>query len=204
MRVFEIYDSAHRNREACARLICGDAHDDIHIEIMPNAAAHDLPMMLGLFAQQGQLEVPAKWSRRWVAERVPPQGRQNLGEVLRANGLREYDEIELLARAQGRSSQDDFMIREVSPQVLYAVVSLDAAQPEAVPAASVEQLQRQLGREISNRRKALGMTQRDLAEKTGIDQPAISRIESGRANPSLATLATLAQGVGASLSINLE
>ena len=204
MRVFEIYDAAHRNRRACARLICSDSQGDIRIEISPDVGPDDLPMLLGLFAERGQLEVPAKWARRWVAERVPPQGRQNLGEVLRANGLREYNEIELLARAEGRSSQDDFMVREVSPQVQYAAVSLGDDKLGVAEVSSAGELQCKLGREIAERRVALGMTQRDLAEKTGIDQPAISRIESGRANPSIETLAALASGVGATLSIGLE
>lgn len=48
-----------------------------------------------------------------------------------------------------------------------------------------------------------GMTQRELAEKTGIDQAAISRIESGRANPTLNTLEALVEGVGSSLLVKI-
>lgn len=47
------------------------------------------------------------------------------------------------------------------------------------------------------------MTQRELAEKTGIDQAAISRIESGRANPMLNTLEALVEGVGSSLLVKI-
>ena len=49
----------------------------------------------------------------------------------------------------------------------------------------------------------MGLTQQQLAEKTGIDQAAISRIESGRANPTLNTLDALAEGVGASLLVKI-
>lgn len=38
---------------------------------------------------------------------------------------------------------------------------------------------------IMNRRKALGMTQEDLAEKSGISQTLISYIESGKRVPSV-------------------
>ncbi len=204
MRVFEIYDAAHRNRRPCARLICGGADGDVRIEIAPGVPAEQMPLMLALFAQRGQLEVPAEWALRWVGERVPPPGRQNIGEILRENGLARYDEIELLARAQGRSSQDDFMVREITPQVQYAVVSLDPALPQEDAQPSCGGAARSIGREIAERRKGIGMTQRDLAEKTGIDQPAISRIESGRANPTITTLEALAAGVDATLSIELR
>ena len=41
---------------------------------------------------------------------------------------------------------------------------------------------------IIDARKNSGMTQKDLAEKTGITQGDISRLENGSANPSLKTL----------------
>ena len=41
---------------------------------------------------------------------------------------------------------------------------------------------------IIDARHQSGLTQKELAEKTGIDQAAISRIESGNANPTLNTL----------------
>ena len=47
------------------------------------------------------------------------------------------------------------------------------------------------------------MTQQQLAEKTGIDQAAISRIESGRGNPTLDTLQALAEGVGADVAVEI-
>ena len=39
------------------------------------------------------------------------------------------------------------------------------------------------------------MTQKELAERTGIDQSDISKIETGNANPSLSTLKRLAEGM---------
>lgn len=44
-------------------------------------------------------------------------------------------------------------------------------------------------------RKKCNMTQKELAEKTGIDQSDISKIERGNANPSLSTLKRLAEGM---------
>ena len=52
---------------------------------------------------------------------------------------------------------------------------------------------------IIDARKNSGMTQKDLAEKTGITQGDISRLENGSANPSLKTLQRLAEGMGMTL-----
>ncbi len=45
-------------------------------------------------------------------------------------------------------------------------------------------------------RKASGLTQRDLSERTGIAQGDISKLERGNANPSIRTLQRLASGMG--------
>ncbi len=45
------------------------------------------------------------------------------------------------------------------------------------------------------------MTQKQLAEITGITQADISRLESGTANPSLRTLKRLAAGMGMALKV---
>ncbi|MBQ7868334.1 MAG: helix-turn-helix transcriptional regulator [Clostridia bacterium] len=51
-------------------------------------------------------------------------------------------------------------------------------------------------------RKASGLTQKQLADKTGIAQADISKLENGSANPSLRTLRRLAEGMG--MQIKLE
>lgn len=50
-------------------------------------------------------------------------------------------------------------------------------------------------------RKAAGMTQKDLADRTGIAQADISKLENGNANPSLRTLQRLADGMGMKLKV---
>ncbi len=54
---------------------------------------------------------------------------------------------------------------------------------------------------IIDARKDSGLTQKELAERTGIAQADISKIENGNANPSLRTLKRLAAGFGKSLKI---
>jgi DNA-binding XRE family transcriptional regulator len=48
-------------------------------------------------------------------------------------------------------------------------------------------------------RRAAGLTQRQLAAKSGVQQADISRIEAGDANPTLATIAALAHALGGEL-----
>ena len=52
---------------------------------------------------------------------------------------------------------------------------------------------------ISSRRKELGMTQKDLAEKLNITDKAVSKWERGIACPDTASIPTLAQILGVSL-----
>jgi transcriptional regulator with XRE-family HTH domain len=55
---------------------------------------------------------------------------------------------------------------------------------------------------LSYARRSAGLSQRELAERSGIPQPAIARIESGRSTPRFDTLATLLRACG--LTIGLE
>ena len=58
-----------------------------------------------------------------------------------------------------------------------------------------------LGENLAKARDTVGMTQRQVAEETGIYQADISKIERGLANPSVATLQRLAEGMGMKLKI---
>ena len=53
-------------------------------------------------------------------------------------------------------------------------------------------------------RLELNLTQKDLAEKTGIRQSNISRIENGNCSPTVATLQQIANGVGKTLHIEFR
>lgn len=59
-------------------------------------------------------------------------------------------------------------------------------------------------RAIIGARIDANMTQKELAEKTGIRQSNISRIESGTSSPSINTLARLAAGMGKKLKIEFQ
>lgn len=52
-----------------------------------------------------------------------------------------------------------------------------------------------LARNLRHRRVSAGLSQEDLAERTGLSQTWISRMEIGQANPTMETLNTLAEGL---------
>lgn len=53
-------------------------------------------------------------------------------------------------------------------------------------------------------RKETGITQKELAERTGISQSDISKFERGNGNPSLKTLQRLAKGLGMCVKIEFK
>jgi DNA-binding XRE family transcriptional regulator len=55
---------------------------------------------------------------------------------------------------------------------------------------------KRLGARLRELRKAAGLTQAELARRTGIHRPNIARVEAGRHTPSLETLARLAAAIG--------
>lgn len=58
----------------------------------------------------------------------------------------------------------------------------------------------ELGIEIALRREELGLTQKELANRTAIKQPMIARIEKGQI-PTLPTLQKIAQALDSSITI---
>ncbi|MEE0100377.1 MAG: helix-turn-helix transcriptional regulator [Acutalibacteraceae bacterium] len=58
--------------------------------------------------------------------------------------------------------------------------------------------------QIMEERKKLGLSQAELAERTGLKQSNISRAESGKYNPTIEFLGRLAEGLGKKLYIELR
>ena len=59
-------------------------------------------------------------------------------------------------------------------------------------------------RALIEARISLNMTQKELAERSGIRQSNISRIENGTCSPTIATLQSLAKGLGKELSVSFR
>lgn len=91
-----------------------------------------------------------------------------------------------------------------------AVLSFESAQEISLDAAEVARRLRegdtgngripvdgaQLGKRIRELRLEAGLTQAELARRTGIHRPNIARVEAGRHTPSLETIARLATAIG--------
>ena len=59
-------------------------------------------------------------------------------------------------------------------------------------------------RALIEARISLNMTQKELAKRSGIRQSNISRIENGTCSPTIATLQSLAKGLGKELSVSFR
>jgi predicted transcriptional regulator len=57
---------------------------------------------------------------------------------------------------------------------------------------------------IKEARRVAGLTQAELARRTGVKQPEIARLESGRANPRFATLSRVVAATGHRLVLEVE
>ena len=60
------------------------------------------------------------------------------------------------------------------------------------------------GEEVQRVRAEAGLSQKELADLTGIDQSDISKIERGASNPTLGTLERIANALGGKLVISIE
>lgn len=187
MRRFEILDASRRGALPCAVLNWDERKDEFSIEIAKWAGEGDVPMLLAPFARKGQRRVDDAWARRWVAERVVPSSRQNLGQVLKANGLDGYEPMALLVAGAGRCAQDDFRIREIGEK------------GEAGGDASAR-----VGQAVREARVSAGKSQVELARSCGIAQSALSNLERGKGNPTLGLLNDVAAALGKELAVSFK
>ena len=116
MRLFALKDDADADGSTLAILACYDgAAREYYIDMPEGSDPWVVPLLLSSFAKRGRWAVGPEWSRRWVESRVVPPSRQNIGEVLKANGLSSYDELALLEKTEGRNSQDGCYLEPLRP-----------------------------------------------------------------------------------------
>lgn len=118
MRIFAIKDESAAQERILGYLIYHELSKTFHIELSDGVSRWDVPAMLSSFADRGDYSVDSHWSRRFVHQRIVPQDRQNIGQILRENGLNEYDEFPLLMLSMGRCEQDDCYLEEISSDKL--------------------------------------------------------------------------------------
>ncbi|WP_404785420.1 helix-turn-helix domain-containing protein [Altericista sp. CCNU0014] len=87
-------------------------------------------------------------------------------------------------------------------------ISWDSVRAEilAKPAVKAEydalETEFDVARHVIALRKATGLNQRDFADRVGIKQPQLARIESGKQMPKLETLMKLAAGAGYAIEVH--
>lgn len=112
MKICEIIDES-RDNLLIAYLFYFEKSKEFCVELSPDVRQEDAPIFLASFIGKGRLTLDPEWSMRWVESRIVPTDRQNLGTILRANGLSEYDPFRLLMLGDGRCAQDDCAVRMV-------------------------------------------------------------------------------------------
>lgn len=112
MRKFSIRNKAYDDK-IVAFLYYDEKKKTYRIEIPENIKSTDAPLIIADFIEKNQREIGNEWSYRWVKQRVVPAERQNIGQILKKNGMQYYDEFSMLIGNQGRSCQDECYLVEV-------------------------------------------------------------------------------------------
>lgn len=107
MKIFAIRDGYRNDNKNLAYLFYYEYSKAFYIEFSEDADEWELPILLSSFVAKKEFTVDSRWSKIWVQQRIVPHDRQNLGQILRDNGLEDYDEYKLLMLANGRCEQDD-------------------------------------------------------------------------------------------------
>ena len=87
---------------------------EYEIEIPKMVRSFEAPFIISDFIKNGQFKIGKEWSYRWVSQRVIPPERQNIGQILKANHMKEYNEFSFLLKNEGRCCQDECYIEKVN------------------------------------------------------------------------------------------
>ncbi|WP_187414226.1 helix-turn-helix domain-containing protein [Nonomuraea sp. PA05] len=77
-------------------------------------------------------------------------------------------------------------------------------RPGAGAAYEAAKIRFELGEAVRLRREQLGLTQAELAERTGLQQPAVARFEAGGTMPSIPMLERLAEALEMRLNVEFQ
>lgn len=114
MRRFELIDSERDGAVPCGVISYDPTDQTFSARVFDWATPRDVPAIFIPFVERGERDIPPRWVRAWVDERIAPPTRQNIGQILRVHDLEEYEPCVLLMSGEGRSSQDGFYLREIA------------------------------------------------------------------------------------------
>ena len=112
MRLFEIRDETLPDK-TLGYLVYYEISKSFYIELPEDADSWETFPLFSSFMNRGIYTINRAWSRRWVQQRIVPPDWQNIGQILRGNGLKEYDEFSLLMLTMGRCEQGDGFLAEI-------------------------------------------------------------------------------------------
>lgn len=108
------YAIKRKNRDQVVSILNYDEKNKSYtIDIPKDVPIEKLPFMMSICAKKGMYHIGEDLSMKWVRGRIIPSSRQNIGQILRENGMKSYDEQTLLLKNRGESCQDEYYIVEL-------------------------------------------------------------------------------------------
>ena len=140
MKIFEIRDSFPdpADSKLLGYLFYYEAKKCFYTEILKGLDEWEVPFIFQKSVHDGRYSIGSSLSEKFVLQRIVPRERQNLGEILRTNRLRGYDEYRLLALSEGRCAQDDLFLVKTDEDSLEPEIKerMQRKIKEAIPLSS--------------------------------------------------------------------
>lgn len=117
MKIYSIKDKSLGD-QILAYFILYEKTGNCCIELCDDVDEWDLPFILDHYARRGEYSIGMMHTLEFIRQRIIPPDRQNIGSILKDNGLEEYDEIKLFLISDGRCAQDECYIRRIKNEEL--------------------------------------------------------------------------------------
>ena len=118
MKIFAIRNADVDKKKDLAFFFYFEKIEEYCMEIVGGADEWEMPFVLDTYVRRGEWTVGMKDTLQFISQRVVPSDRQNIGMILKENGLESYDEIQLFLLSEGRCAQDHCFIRQISYEEL--------------------------------------------------------------------------------------
>lgn len=96
-----------KNKKLCGVLFYERENDKWSIDIEKNIDMSLCPALLYCAIKEKKYHLDNKLSKMWVENRVVPEDRQNINDLLKSVGLTHYDISDILKITKGKCCMDD-------------------------------------------------------------------------------------------------
>jgi hypothetical protein len=110
MKAYEILETD--TTEVLGILLYYEKQKAFLIELNETLDEWTAPLLFSGYVKQNIYTILRETSRAWIMERIIPNSRQNIGDILSHHHLKEYDEIKMLELSDGKCSQDNLYIKK--------------------------------------------------------------------------------------------